>query len=66
MTEFLTVTELASRWALSGQSIRRKIRRGAIPAISTPGTRSIRIPAEFVRQHEASFSRTTPATITTP
>jgi excisionase family DNA binding protein len=65
MTEtFLTVAELAARWALSGQSVRRKIRRGAIPAIHTPGTRSIRIPAAFVAEHEATFSRaSTPATI---
>jgi excisionase family DNA binding protein len=63
MTEFLTVTELAARWAISAQSVRRKIRRGQIAAISTPGARSIRIPASFVEEHEASFSRTsTPVT----
>jgi excisionase family DNA binding protein len=61
---FLTVAALAERWSLSGQSIRRKIRRGAIPAILTPGTRSIRIPAEFVRQYESTFSLTTPITAT--
>jgi excisionase family DNA binding protein len=64
MTEsFITVSTLAARWGVSGQSIRRKIRRGAIPAILTPGTRSIRIPARFVEEHERSFSRTSaPAT----
>jgi excisionase family DNA binding protein len=60
MTEsFISVSTLAARWAVSDQSIRRKIRRGAIPAILTPGTRSIRVPASFVEEHERSFSRTT-------
>lgn len=66
MKDFITVPELAERWAISDQSVRRKIRRGQIAAISTPGARSIRIPAEFVRQHEATFSRTTPPITTTP
>ena len=66
MKDFITVPELAERWAISDQSVRRKIRRGQIAAISTPGARSIRIPAEFVRQHERSFSRTTPPAIATP
>jgi excisionase family DNA binding protein len=63
MTEsFITVSTLAARWGVSDQTLRRKIRRGSIPAILTPGTRSIRIPASFVREHEAGFSRTTPVT----
>jgi excisionase family DNA binding protein len=62
MKDFISVSELAERWSISGQSVRRKIRSGAIPAISTPGTRSIRIPSQFVAEHEASFSRTSPAT----
>jgi excisionase family DNA binding protein len=65
MTEsFITVSTLAARWGVSDQTLRRKIRRGAIPAILTPGTRSIRIPSRFVEEHEASFSRATPATPT--
>ena len=60
MREYLTVPELAERWSISGQSVRRKIRRGLIAAIHTPGARSIRIPSAFVRQHEATFARTTP------
>jgi excisionase family DNA binding protein len=68
MREFLTVPELAERWSISDQSVRRKIRRGQIAAISTPGARSIRIPAQFVEEHERSFSRSTPTAtpITTP
>jgi excisionase family DNA binding protein len=58
MTEsFITVSTLAARWGVSDQTLRRKIRRGAIPAILTPGARSIRVPASFVAEHEASFSR---------
>jgi excisionase family DNA binding protein len=63
MREFLTVPELAERWSISDQSVRRKIRRGVIAAIHTPGARSIRVPASFVREHEATFSRaSTPIT----
>ena len=65
MTDFLTVAQVASRWNLSGQSIRRKVTKGAIPAIKAPGSRAIRIPAAFVAEHEATFSRTTPAIATT-
>jgi excisionase family DNA binding protein len=65
MTEsFITVSTLAARWGVSDQTLRRKIRRGAIPAILTPGTRSIRIPARFVEEHERSFSGTTTPTTT--
>ena len=63
MREFLTVSELAERWSISDQTLRRKIRRGQVAAISTPGTRSIRIPSQLVRQHEATFARTTPPAI---
>ena len=67
MTDFLTVAQVASRWNLSGQSIRRKITKGAIPAIKAPGSRAIRIPAAFVADHEGAFSRasTTPSITTT-
>ena len=60
MTDYLTVAQVASRWNLSGQSIRRKITKGAIPAIKAPGSSAIRIPARFVADHERAFSRTTP------
>lgn len=66
MREFLTVSELAERWSISDQTLRRKIRRGQIAAIHTPGTRSIRIPARFVADHEATFARaisTSPITV---
>jgi excisionase family DNA binding protein len=69
MTEtYLTVAEVASRWNLSGQSIRRKITAGKVPAIRAPGSHAIRIPAAFVAEHERSFSRasSTPTSITLP
>jgi excisionase family DNA binding protein len=67
MTEtYITVTMLAARWGVSDQTLRRKIRSGSIPAISTPGARSIRVPASFVREHEASFSRTSAPAPATP
>jgi hypothetical protein len=67
MTDYLTVAQVSSRWNLSGQSIRRKITAGKVPAIRAPGSHAIRIPAQFVAEHEASFSRaSTPAPITTP
>ncbi len=66
MTEnFLTVAELAARWALSDQSIRRKITAGAIPALRAPGSRTLRISSEFVQNHERAFSRATTTTTTT-
>ena len=65
MTDYLTVAQVASRWNLSGQSIRRKITKGAIPAIKAPGSSAIRIPARFVADHERSFSRISAPTITT-
>jgi excisionase family DNA binding protein len=59
MTEtYLTVAQVASRWNLSGQSVRRKITAGKVPAIRAPGSHAIRVPASFVAEHEASFSRT--------
>jgi excisionase family DNA binding protein len=61
MTDFLTVSTLASRWSLSDQSIRRKISSGAIPALKTPGSRTLRIPAAFV----ADYERTLPASVIT-
>ena len=64
MTDFLTVAQVASRWNLSGQSIRRKITKGAIPAIKAPGSSAIRIPSQFVADHERSFSRASAPTIT--
>ena len=66
MNDYLTVAQVASRWNLSGQSIRRKITAGSIPAIKAPGSSAIRIPARFVADHEATFSRTTPPITATP
>ena len=63
MKDFISVSELASRWAVSGQTIRRKIRSGAIPHLKTPGSRSLRVPTEFVRRYEAAFPH---AVVTTP
>jgi excisionase family DNA binding protein len=61
---FITVSTLAARWGVSDQTLRRKIRRGSIPAIHTPGTRSIRIPSRFVEEHERSFAITSAPTTT--
>ena len=63
MNDYLNVSTLASRWAVSGQTIRRKIRSGAIPHLKTPGSRSLRVPTEFVRRYEAAFPH---AVVTTP
>ena len=65
MNDYLTVAQVASRWNLSGQSVRRKITKGSIPAIKAPGSHAIRIPAQFVADHERSFSRISAPTITT-
>jgi excisionase family DNA binding protein len=62
MNDFLTVAQVATRWNLSAQSIRRKITAGKIPAIRAPGSHAIRVSAAFVAEHERAFSRTTPAT----
>lgn len=63
MNDYLNVSTLASRWAVSGQTIRRKIRSGAIPHLKTPGSRSLRVPTEFVRRYEAAFPH---AVVTAP
>ena len=63
MNDYLTVAQVASRWNLSGQSVRRKITKGSIPAIKAPGSHAIRIPAQFVADHEAAFPH---AVVTTP
>jgi hypothetical protein len=57
---------LAERWSLSGQSVRRKITAGKIPAIRAPGSTAIRIPTEFVRRYEAAFPHATITTAFTP
>jgi excisionase family DNA binding protein len=63
MKDFISVSELAERWSISGQSVRRKIRSGAIPHLKTPGSRSLRVPIEFIRRYEAAFPH---AVVTTP
>jgi hypothetical protein len=74
MTDYLTPNELAARWRLSAQAIRRKISSGRIPCFRAPGSRALKIPADFVTAYEAAFPHAvnvtptaiTPATTPTP
>jgi hypothetical protein len=66
MTDFLTPNELAARWRLSAQAIRRKVSSGRIPCFRAPGSRALKIPADFVTAYESAFPHAVNALTPTP
>jgi len=56
-----TVAELADRWGVSYETVRRYIRKGALPALHVGPTRLLRIPLQTVVTFESYTHFTTSA-----